>query len=162
MASRGLWNAPRPGSDPRLHTKQWRESRAYWKRRGKAEGIRCWRCHGEILYDTWFIPGTKKVHPQAYVLGHKLSRDLGRSFGYDDAWLDSIGNTHPECSRCSARSGYMYQSRKRKAQAGTRDSPSTSTQQPASTPSRSRSAWYGDTTVTIPYSQQAAAASRWQ
>jgi hypothetical protein len=115
MTTRGMWNKPRPPSDPRLHSPQWRESRKYWKREGKANDIRCWRCGGVILYDVWYVPEVypTRVHPQAYVLGHKLSRDLGASLGYDPTWIDSIANTHPECSRCSARSGYLSQAAKR-------------------------------------------------
>jgi hypothetical protein len=117
MEPRGMWNKPRPRSDPRLHTPQWRQSRKYWKRRGQAEDIPCWRRGCKINYDVWYIPGTRKVYPNAYVLGHVIGRDLGRSLGYDEQWLDSIENTRPECSRCSAISGYMTQSGKRRAQA---------------------------------------------
>jgi hypothetical protein len=115
MEPKGMWGRPRPRSDPRLHTPQWRQSREYWKREGKRQEIPCARCGCKINYDAWYIPGVypRKVYPNAYVLGHVISRDQGRALGYDDQWLDSVENTRPECSRCSARSGYRYQAAKR-------------------------------------------------
>jgi hypothetical protein len=120
MKAQPLWGTARPRPDPRLKGANWKKTKEYWRRVGKANDVQCWRCGGRlgpILYDTWLVPGTKRVHPLAYVLGHKISRDVGRSLGYDDDWLDSPENTHPEHSRCSARSGYMAQAAKRRTQA---------------------------------------------
>jgi hypothetical protein len=111
--SRGLWGNVRPPSDPRLHTYAWRQSRAYWKRVGKRQGLGCARCGVQLEWDRWYYPGTRKVIPNAFALGHKIGRDLGATLGYDPNYIDSVENTQPECAKCSARSGYLTQARKR-------------------------------------------------
>jgi hypothetical protein len=155
MEPRGMWGKPRPRSDPRLHSPQWRESRKYWRREGKANDIPCWRCGRKINYDQWFIPGTRKVWPNAYVLGHMLGRDLGASLGYDPSWIDSIANTRPECSRCSARSGYRTQAAKRRQAR-------TSSRRAASNPATGKPTPQQGTPLSPREVKQAAAADRWK
>jgi hypothetical protein len=158
MKARPLWGTARPGADPRLKSAAWKETREHWRREGKRLELQCWRCGGKlgpILSDVWYVPGTRRVHPSAYCLGHVVSRDLGASLGYDPEWLDSIENTRPEHNYCSARSGYMAQSGKRRMQA------LASAQRAASTPRKSGKRARPPALPPRPVTQ-AAAASRWQ
>jgi hypothetical protein len=157
MVSQPLWGRTRPKTDRRLKSSAWKKTREYWRAVGKANEVPCWRCnggYGPILYDVWYVAGTRRVHPLAYVLGHRISRDLGASLGYDPNYLDSIENTHPEHSRCSARSGYMAQSGKRKQVLA-------SAQTAASTPRKSGKRRAVLTSLPPRPVKQAAAADRW-
>ncbi len=146
-----MWGAVRPPADPRLKGAAWKRTREHWRREGKRSGLGCWRCGVSLRYDEWFIPGTRKVWPNAFTLGHVIGRDEGAAIGYTAEQIDSIGNTRPDCNRCSGRSGYLYQGAKRRTIAS---------RQLAST-SVSRTTRTQGTQLTTPYVKQAAAASRW-
>jgi hypothetical protein len=167
MGGVGLWGKKRPPSDPLLHTPEWRKARAYWKREGQRQGIPCWRCGRPIDYvGAYFVTnpmtGKRTVNGAAFTLGHRVSRHLAASLGWTDEQTNDLSNTAPEHASCSGRSGYMDQARRRNSSAIGSLPKATSVQDLASGSSRGRSAWYGDTRVTIPPDQQAAVADRWR
>jgi hypothetical protein len=159
MGTRGMWGAPRPPSDPNLHTPLYRQTREYWLRRGKAEDIPCWRCGQRIAYSLPYFriepSGRKRVNHTAFCLGHLVGRDLAMSYGWTDAQINAITNCRPEHARCSGKSGYQYQASKRKALARS--------QRPASASASGRVGKYQDEYRGAPASiTQAAAADRWR
>jgi hypothetical protein len=102
------WRGPHNGPDPLLWKRRWRTGvRAYWVAEGKRAGyLRCARCNRLIDFlGSRYIEGTRKLNPLALCIGHVHDRASMKRLGYRDDQINDLGNSQPECARCSWTSG---------------------------------------------------------
>jgi hypothetical protein len=103
-----VWQGPRTGSDPLLHTPSWRRViRPYWKRRRLPCQCGCWPPQ-PIDYDGpthVVISGRRRLNGASLVIGHIVSRYEAKRLGWSDVQINALGNTRPERADHSLRSG---------------------------------------------------------
>ena len=104
LAQDVAWRGPHGPDDPLLATARHRANRAYWKRQKRP----CARCGGAIDYTgkTFIvINGKRRLNPLALVVGHIVGRYEAKRMGWNEAQINALSNTQPECARCSVKSG---------------------------------------------------------
>jgi hypothetical protein len=98
------WRGPKTATsrDPLLSVAAHRRrNRNHWIRSGRP----CALCGRALVYDKTLRYIGGRQNPAYLVVGHVVSRYHAKLMGWSDAEMNSLGNTRPECTACSNKSG---------------------------------------------------------
>jgi hypothetical protein len=96
------WAGTRKRGDPMLSSYAWRKLRAGYV---KQLPLVCWRCGDPITVGHRNYPGTKITNLESLVLGHRVSRNQAKAYGWTAQQMNDTSNLAPEHFRCSSSSG---------------------------------------------------------